>query len=63
MDTIGSFKYGATSFQAQTAYSGIKDVLCSVYKEGGLRGLYRGVGMYCFNLSHSEYTYYLIRQL
>ncbi|GMI97924.1 CoA Carrier 1 [Hibiscus trionum] len=26
------------------AYSGIRDVLTSVYREGGIRGLYRGVG-------------------
>jgi len=40
-DTRGSF---ARSFQAQPTYSGIKDVLYSVYREGGVRGLYRGVG-------------------
>ena len=34
------------SNHAQPAYNGIKDVLRSVYKEGGVRGLYRGVGMY-----------------
>ncbi|KAF3946333.1 hypothetical protein CMV_027391 [Castanea mollissima] len=32
------------SNHAQPAYNGIKDVLRSVYKEGGVRGLYRGVG-------------------
>lgn len=46
MDTRGSFEYGTKGFQSQTAYKGIKDVLFSVYKEGGVRGLYRGVGMY-----------------
>nr|POE66611.1 mitochondrial adenine nucleotide transporter adnt1 [Quercus suber] len=30
------------SNHAQPAYNGIKDVLRSVYKEGGVRGLYRG---------------------
>ncbi|KAM3757936.1 hypothetical protein ACB098_01G004500 [Castanea mollissima] len=43
-DTRGSFNYGMKSNHAQPAYSGIKDVLRSVYKEGGARGLYRGVG-------------------
>jgi len=28
----------------QPAYNGIKNVLESVYKEGGVRGLYRGIG-------------------
>lgn len=46
VDTRGSFEYGTKGFQSQTAYKGIKDVLFSVYKEGGVRGLYRGVGMY-----------------
>ena len=44
VDTRGSF--GKRSFHSQIAYKGIKDVLLSVYKEGGVRGLYRGVGMY-----------------
>lgn len=44
VDTRGSFEYGTKGFQSQTAYKGIKDVLFSVYKEGGVRGLYRGVG-------------------
>lgn len=30
----------------QPAYGGIKDVLTSVYKDGGMRALYRGIGMY-----------------
>lgn len=34
------------SNHAQPAYNGIRDVLRSVYKEGGMRSLYRGVGMY-----------------
>ncbi|KAJ0971340.1 hypothetical protein J5N97_019299 [Dioscorea zingiberensis] len=32
------------SFNAQPSYNGIKDVFRSVYMEGGLRSLYRGVG-------------------
>ncbi|KAM6541837.1 hypothetical protein CsatB_006284 [Cannabis sativa] len=44
VDTRGSLEYGTKGFQSQTAYKGIKDVLFSVYKEGGARGLYRGVG-------------------
>lgn len=39
--TLGN---GVSSFALQPAYDGIKDVLRSVYKEGGMRGLYRGVG-------------------
>lgn len=39
--TLGN---GASSVALQPAYDGIKDVLRSVYKEGGMRGLYRGVG-------------------
>lgn len=39
--TLGN---GASSVALQPAYDGIKDVLRSVYKEGGIRGLYRGVG-------------------
>jgi len=30
----------------QQTYNGIKDVFKTVYKEGGARSLYRGVGMY-----------------
>ncbi|KAH7523830.1 mitochondrial carrier protein CoAc1 [Ziziphus jujuba] len=44
VDTRGSFKYATKSVHAETAYRGIKDVLSSVYKGGGIRGLYRGVG-------------------
>ncbi|KAK9131232.1 hypothetical protein Sjap_011719 [Stephania japonica] len=32
------------SIHTQTAYNGLKDVFMKVYKEGGVRGLYRGVG-------------------
>ncbi len=31
----------------QPAYGGIKDVFKTVYKEGGARALYRGVGTSC----------------
>ncbi|XP_068342828.1 mitochondrial carrier protein CoAc1-like [Pyrus communis] len=44
VNTRGNFDYGMKGAHAQVAYKGIKDVLSSVYKEGGLRGLYRGVG-------------------
>ncbi|KAL0017634.1 hypothetical protein SO802_004703 [Lithocarpus litseifolius] len=43
-DTRGSFNHGMKSNRAQPAYNGIKDVLRSVYKEGGVRGPYRVVG-------------------
>ncbi|XP_040997366.1 mitochondrial carrier protein CoAc1-like [Juglans microcarpa x Juglans regia] len=36
--------YGMKSNHAQPAYNGLRDVLRSVYKEGGMRALYRGVG-------------------
>lgn len=39
----GSIKDGMKG--VQPAHNGIKGVLTSVYKEGGVRGLYRGAGM------------------
>jgi len=45
-DTRGGFRRGMKSICAQPAYNGIKDVLTSVYKEGGMRALYRGIGAY-----------------
>ncbi|KAK1550586.1 hypothetical protein Q3G72_021653 [Acer saccharum] len=44
VDTRGNFQSGMRSLCAQPAYSGIRDVLTSVYKEGGVRALYRGIG-------------------
>ncbi|XP_031284454.1 mitochondrial carrier protein CoAc1 [Pistacia vera] len=44
VDTRGSFRGGIRSVCAQPAYGGIKDVLTSVYKDGGMRSLYRGIG-------------------
>lgn len=41
----------------QPAYHGIKDVFRSVYKEGGIRGLYRGVGMYPMGFFHLYLRY------
>ncbi|KAG6674331.1 hypothetical protein I3842_15G036300 [Carya illinoinensis] len=35
--------YGMKSNHTQPAYNGLRDVLRSVYKEGGMRALYRGV--------------------
>ncbi|KAE8682629.1 Detected protein of confused Function [Hibiscus syriacus] len=35
---------GIRSLYPRPAYGGVRDVLTSVYKEGGMRGLYRGVG-------------------
>lgn len=46
VNTRGNFNYGVKGVHVQISYKGIMDVLSSVYKEGGLRGLYRGVGMY-----------------
>lgn len=45
MDTRGSFQNSARSSHVQPAYNGIKNVLESVYKEGGVRALYRGIGI------------------
>ncbi|KAJ9168209.1 hypothetical protein P3X46_019762 [Hevea brasiliensis] len=44
LDRSGTFRCGIKSVCAQPAYGGLKDVLTSVYKEGGTRALYRGVG-------------------
>ncbi|XVF89068.1 hypothetical protein PTKIN_Ptkin19aG0101200 [Pterospermum kingtungense] len=44
VDTRTNFRSGIRSMYPQPAYSGIRDVLTTVYKEGGIRGLYRGVG-------------------
>lgn len=44
-DSAVSVRAGVTGTSANPAYSGIRDVLTSVYKVGGIRGLYRGVGM------------------
>ncbi|TYI79779.1 hypothetical protein E1A91_D05G044900v1 [Gossypium mustelinum] len=43
-DTRTNFRSGIRSLYPQPAYNGIRDVLTSVYREGGIRGLYRGVG-------------------
>lgn len=45
VDTRSS-KNSTRSLNAQAPYTGIKNVLATVYKEGGVRGLYRGVGIY-----------------
>jgi len=44
VDTRAGIKDGMRG--VQPAHNGIKGVLTSVYKEGGVRGLYRGAGMY-----------------
>lgn len=44
VDTRGGFGRSMAGLRVQPAYSGIKDVLTNVYKEGGIRALYRGVG-------------------
>lgn len=41
--------------RAQPAYSGIKHVFQAVYREGGVRALYRGVG----NFSHFAFHFSL----
>ncbi|KAE8658053.1 Mitochondrial substrate carrier family protein isoform 2 [Hibiscus syriacus] len=42
VDTRTKFSSGMTSLYPRPAYSGIRDLLTTVYKEGGIRGLYRG---------------------
>lgn len=37
--------HGLRSYHTQPAYNGIRDVLVRVYRDGGVRGLYRGVGV------------------
>lgn len=44
IDTRGTIKDGIKGVRPQPAHIGIKSVLTSVYREGGARGLYRGVG-------------------
>ncbi|KAI3690602.1 hypothetical protein L2E82_48728 [Cichorium intybus] len=44
VDTKASLGNGSKSIITQPRYTGIKNVLQSVYREGGMRGLYRGVG-------------------
>ncbi|KAJ0802135.1 putative mitochondrial carrier protein [Helianthus annuus] len=44
VDAKASVGNGSKSITAPPRYSGIKNVLESVYREGGMRGLYRGVG-------------------
>ncbi|KAG8495449.1 hypothetical protein CXB51_013176 [Gossypium anomalum] len=45
-DTRTNFMSGIRSLYPQPAYNGIRDVLTSVYREGGIRGLYRGTFTY-----------------
>ncbi|OMO62220.1 Mitochondrial substrate/solute carrier [Corchorus olitorius] len=44
VDTRANFRGGISSLYPRPAYSGITDVLTTIYKEGGVRKLYRGVG-------------------
>ncbi|KAI3454152.1 hypothetical protein Pfo_010815 [Paulownia fortunei] len=44
VDTRGTGTHGTRRFNANPAYSGIRNVLERVYKEGGVRALYRGIG-------------------
>ncbi|KAG6671875.1 hypothetical protein I3843_16G029100 [Carya illinoinensis] len=44
VESGGSINYHMKNNHAQPAYNGIRDVLRSVYKQGGMRALYRGVG-------------------
>ncbi|KAK3012659.1 hypothetical protein RJ639_008848 [Escallonia herrerae] len=43
-ETRGSLGNGGRNFHAQPLYNGIRNVLESVYREGGTRALYRGIG-------------------
>lgn len=44
VETRSSIKDGVKGVHSQPARNGIKGVLTGVYKEGGVRGLYRGAG-------------------
>lgn len=44
VDTKASLKNGSSSIIAQPRYTGTKNVLATVYREAGIRGLYRGLG-------------------
>ncbi|CAH8343366.1 unnamed protein product [Eruca vesicaria subsp. sativa] len=46
-DASQSFRGGTSGVYRQHTYSGIKEVLTMAYKEGGVRGLYRGIGEAC----------------
>lgn len=52
VDEKTSLANGSKSAIAQPRYSGIKNVFQSVYREGGMRGLYRGVGMHLYVFYH-----------
>ncbi|MED6219750.1 Mitochondrial carrier protein CoAc1 [Stylosanthes scabra] len=44
VETQGSFKDGVKGAHSQMGQNNIKSVLTSAYREGGVRGLYRGAG-------------------
>lgn len=44
VSNTGQSGHGLSRLPPQPSYTGIKDVFGSVYKEGGIRSLYRGVG-------------------
>ncbi|KAK6129499.1 hypothetical protein DH2020_036732 [Rehmannia glutinosa] len=44
VDTRGTVQHGSRQFNVNPAYSGIRNVIEKVYKEGGPRALYRGIG-------------------
>ncbi|XP_054812136.1 mitochondrial carrier protein CoAc1-like [Prosopis cineraria] len=52
IDAIGSIRDGMKDVLSQPAHNGIKSVLTSAYMEGGVYGLYRGLGMYMPGFSH-----------
>ena len=46
VDTRTTLQNATRYIYEQPAYTGIRNVIESVYKEGGVRALYRGVGKY-----------------
>lgn len=59
-DTRGSIKDGIKGVHSQPVgpvHNGVKSVLTSVYKEGGVRGLYRGVGMYIPDSTNTSFMH------
>ncbi|KAK6912834.1 Mitochondrial substrate/solute carrier [Dillenia turbinata] len=64
VNSANSFRNSVTNFHARPAYNGIKDVIKSVYNEGGVRALYRGVGPTLIGiLPYSGLKFYVYEEL
>lgn len=61
MDTKVCIKDGIKGVHSQPTgpvHNGIKGVLTSAYKEAGVRGLYRGVGMCVLEFTNTTFMHY-----